>query len=1187
MGCLYKYGNKEYTENEFKLFLSSGEFQRLVKDGDIKLPGLEQFYQLNPTQQSVIDVITSMNDSVKENDSTTYLVNDRPVRRVTSIIKARQKKKFGAAVDQATKDEWDKAAQTGTELHSYNQDIVNKITGKPSVVDITKLDPTQKKAYDNLDSYIRDLIEPKIKAGSVFIAETKIVDVERNMAGTVDLLEITSDGKINIYDYKTRSRKELHKIKLDEYSQQLKMYSDILEKTTGTSVEQRRIIPIRVVKDGKAIKIEIESQEPVALEKTGIEQLDELLDKLHSRLDYLQSISVTPSKRLAHKEKIETTSKAIKGIQLSKDVLGTINIATDEIEGLMSDLQDGTFDITSNLKEAHDILNLYKEFDKYIPDDLLDEELTDKIGQLIAHARLTERKLQKIEQDYLIQNGEKYGIIGTEGTKTTKDFLSPVKELGRWDRWVQGSSFSEHPILQTLRRAVEGVVLKVREGFITVRDQVKAKQKAMFDYLGDTSFDVMLQVDANGNKTGRLVDKVSNEYWIEVAKAKKDGNITWFQTNSVFNSERYAKDLDSYKKFLASNKKLENDVKNRLLTKWVAENNANWYKYHTAKESWYDPKWVEITSGKYKGTPVEDFYNYYRSTMKELMKDLPIETPYETFIPNLKADFLKRAANVGIGNALKAGFDFSFLEVLHEDPKYGKYDADNNPIDNIPLLYTEALNPNEKSYDLGLLLTVFAGTSLNHKNLSELEGLKEASLAFVRNQKEFLTTSTGEIKTTQSGQERQKSTTEISSHYGQLKDYVDVVFYGRRSSGEKISTFKNKYFDKVTAWAKGEEVVERDYSWNKMFDGVLNFTAIKALGFNFFAPITNYLSGEASSFMTGVNGLYFDTEHKTKALALLAANDEKAKLLIDKFKVKMGDFELDELKMLSTNMVKFGPTDLAFAGYHIGDYAVQNSNFIAMLLSGKHKIKWEDFDVVDGKLIERTLHSELETTMFRNKAMKVNKKIIGNMDQNDYASAKRYMLGRALMQFRNWLPAMFEDRWGRKRFDYDLEQWTEGRYRVGYKYILEHVVQPLLGKTKSRFLEWKTLTPEQKAAMRSNMLDLVMLVGVMVLLGAMRGDEDDDKTMMDRYSIRIMDRLLAELTFFSIPFTYDMFTDKYQILISPAAAVSTIEDISRVVKHTIGSLQADENADPARAISRLAPGINQIMKLEDVLTGVK
>lgn len=1187
MSCINTYKGQRLNDRQLKNLLADGEFERLVKSGAIKLPGLDQFYKLGNSQADVVEKLRKLNDLVVPNDGETYLLDGKPIRRVTSVIKAKQKKKFGAAADQATQDMWEEARATGEKLHLFNQNIVNRLTSAASVLDVDKLSPNEKLVYNHMDAYITDLISLKIKGGSIFLAETRIANPTKNLAGTIDLIEVTPDGKINIYDYKTRSRSELHKIKLDEYSQQLKMYADILESVLNTEVLQRRIVPIKISrKSDGSMNVDIKDQEPVALEKTGLEELDILLDKMYSRLDYLQSQSVPEGQRLAHKEKIDSVQKSIKSIQISKDLTQTIEIGLHDVETIISELNAGTFDLNTNLREAHDVLKLFKEFDRYIPDGFLSTELQAKVAMLITQARAAEKKLEKAEKEYLVANGGKYGIIGTEATKTRKDFLSPVKELGRWDRWIQGASFSEHPVIQTLRRAVEGKVIKTREEYVTIRDNAQIKQKAMFDHLGESTFEPLLQTYESGNKTGKLVDKVRPEYWSAAAKAKKDGDIKWFQENSFFDLDKYNRDLERYKQFVGKSNKLKPEGKSAVVAKWIKENQSNWYKYHSAREKWYDQKWLDITSGKYKGTPVEDFYNYYKETMNRLIENLPVEDIYDTFIPNLKAEFLERSANVGLGNAMKSMADMTFLEVLHDDPKFGKYDADNNPIDNIPVLFTNELSPKDKSYDLGLLLSAFASTSLNYQNLTELEALKEASLAFMRNQDEYITTSKDEVRISPSGQERKKANPSTTSHYGQLKDYVDTVFYGRRRSNEKTKTFKSGFLDRINSWAKGEETVtEREYAWSKLFDGVLQFTALKALGFNLFAPVTNYLSAESTSFMNGVGGLYFNTANKTEALKLLASNNEKAKLLIDKFAVKMGDFELNELNSLKTSAVKMGITDMSFIGFHLGDYTVQNSNFIAMLLSDKHEVKWSDYEVVDGKLHQKTTISELDQIKFRNKAMKVNKKIMGNMDKNDYASIKRYALGRALMQFRNWLPAMFEERWGRKRFDYDLEMWTEGRYKVGWRYMVEHVLKPMFTDTKNKLLEWKNLTDQEKAALKSNIFDLVVITGTITLLGALRADDNEDRSMMSRYSIRVIDRLLAELTFFALPVTSDMWADKYQIIISPAASVSTLEDLGRIFTHSIRAVQGDEEADPARAVKRMVPGINQVQKLDEILSG--
>jgi hypothetical protein len=278
MACKFIYKGKEYSEAEFKGVLINGEFQRLAKNGDVKLPGLDQFYQQSNTQANVLQKLKSLHESVLPNDESTYMVGGKPIRRVTSVIKARQRKKFGAAVDKATLDIWEEARATGDKIHLFNQDIVNKLTNQPRALDLAKLSANELEVYKHLEAYITDLISLKIKGGSVFMAEVRIADPTKNLAGTVDLIEVLPNGQINIYDYKTRSKENLNKIKLDEYSQQLKSYSDILESVLNTDVLQRRIVPIKISrKSDGSLNVDIKSQEPVALEKTGLEEHDILI----------------------------------------------------------------------------------------------------------------------------------------------------------------------------------------------------------------------------------------------------------------------------------------------------------------------------------------------------------------------------------------------------------------------------------------------------------------------------------------------------------------------------------------------------------------------------------------------------------------------------------------------------------------------------------------------------------------------------------------------------------------------------------------------------------------------------------------------------------------------------------------------------------------------------------------------
>jgi len=53
----------------------------------------------------------------------------------------------------------------------------------------------------------------------------------------------------------------------------------------------------------------------------------------------------------------------------------------------------------------------------------------------------------------------------------------------------------------------------------------------------------------------------------------------------------------------------------------------------------------------------------------------------------------------------------------------------------------------------------------------------------------------------------------------------------------------------------------------------------------------------------------------------------------------------------------------------------------------------------------------------------------GNTNSDDINNIKRTVLGQALMQFRNWIPRMADERFGNLRYTGDLQTWEEGKYR--------------------------------------------------------------------------------------------------------------------------------------------------------------
>jgi hypothetical protein len=127
---------------------------------------------------------------------------------------------------------------------------------------------------------------------------------------------------------------------------------------------------------------------------------------------------------------------------------------------------------------------------------------------------------------------------------------------------------------------------------------------------------------------------------------------------------------------------------------------------------------------------------------------------------------------------------------------------------------------------------------------------------------------------------------------------------------------------------------------------------------------------------------------------------------------------------------------------------------------------------------------------------------------------------------------------------------------------------------------------EDVYAVKANLVELFMIVGVFLLLKALgTGDDDDEQTAFEKYIIRTGNRTLSELSFFMWP------GSAMQILISPAAAVSSLQDLGKLISHTTneiyGNIKGDneltERAKPMRQVRKLFPIVNQVQRIEENL----
>lgn len=182
---------------------------------------------------------------------------------------------------------------------------------------------------------------------------------------------------------------------------------------------------------------------------------------------------------------------------------------------------------------------------------------------------------------------------------------------------------------------------------------------------------------------------------------------------------------------------------------------------------------------------------------------------------------------------------------------------------------------------------------------------------------------------------------------------------------------------------------------------------------------------------------------------------------------------------------------------------------------------------------------------------KQNSQIIGNMSQRDKMGLKNYALGQAASQYRNWMPALLQQRFGSAEMDNDLNRLNWGKVRTTFNALVnkdiismtkslffdindialgrirskyEELLQDHLDKggVESSFETYENFVEYYIANVRSTLKELSVLLSLAMLFSALASamgwdDDDKKKSGAQKTSYKVYSKLMSELTFFYSP----------------------------------------------------------------------
>lgn len=418
-----------------------------------------------------------------------------------------------------------------------------------------------------------------------------------------------------------------------------------------------------------------------------------------------------------------------------------------------------------------------------------------------------------------------------------------------------------------------------------------------------------------------------------------------------------------------------------------------------------------------------------------------------------------------------------------------------------------------------------------------------------------------------------------------------------------------------------KELGGKQLVWGKIGDRFLEITQIKGMGYNLTAGIANVGFGMLSNLTWSASNKDFSGKDLLDAMGIIMrsfAVDKNGKRnykvanLIKFFDVL---FEVTEIeygsesnKRARTESKEFNFIANRLHPFEIQrstEYIVQGMSLVAQMLHQKitvvekatgNKIEISLFDAFDSEAKwndKYEVNKEWDpagknnkVTKFMNKAIQVNKILHGNYDPNSPVLAKKYLIGRGLMQFRSWMPYGFYQRYATEHYDRQLGRKFKGRYRTMYDIGLAKSIKGLVGQiimneelAYGKKGEESRLSDIDIANLKMNLRELQILIafmamGTMLKMGLKDLDDDDPTRAVGYVLMNQLYRVEQDIWFYLSPGTFE------EIVKNPLPVLKTIQDIDRVREATFDFI-TDEEYEAERVhekVGKALPLSNQVIK---------
>lgn len=1149
---------KEITESSYlqnpdiaKQRFALGDAADSLTDYEVK-EDIDEVNTSNMTTADIADLITKESDNQELSEDETHYVNQTTHQkslRVTKVISASSHEAFdedspwllpstniGTGIDEFIRDFLSDKIVYDEDSKSYR--VVDSDDNTKSYA-LEEVYPNA--SNEDLNKFAEQLSsfkqEQKDKGITLISRDVTINGVitsldssnkphKISVVGTLDLLGYDDEGNWYVYDIKTY-RSDIDDLKKAKYDKQINLYRMFLEQKYGIKVKEMGVLPVKVSYDtpaaaGGTVKYDLSHRKHQ--EYDGREGNQLLVDGQEFKGAQPQMQKLMPVEK--------------KNFKINYRDLG--GESSENIEHMLATL-DSVDRLYLQLKRLFDEKSR-TYFTNFIKSYIGENVLVRQSGTLTHTAQ---ERMQLVNVESILD--------------------SAPKDVSWIQRWLTSAADNPDTFIQTYAKIVSDQKHKQRLTVIEKSNEILAFAKK-YEKLGIKDYAWMFEAD-------------------------KQHYIRHFEVDG----KDYSHDESAYQQALRDYTKQLNEIygefpevgsqafkeKQEALNQWLGDNNvvivtgtgtAQAGHTYDIKKRIPNP---ELYPSKYSSLSSlqKQFLDEFLALKNELDQLLPPGTTTVTNTIKIRQSWVERAKGIGSTTTVQdyvESVKSHFFRAYDDDLTYTKnlQYFSGKPVDSLPIYYLHAKNAHDITTDVIGSLITYADMAYGYYYMNEVVNQLEIG-RYMAQQRKIQKREAGKPVGEEFSYRDSHSVTPIyegadSGFLSMLDDFMESKVY-------------RQYF-KDAGVIPGTKV-----DTNKIASFVLKIGSMTQLGFNALAGLSNASTGIGMQNIEAVAGEFFSAKELSKAdwifmkssldfLGDIGQRTKKSKLALfgQMFDVRQ-DFSknVKGKDYLTKNILLrvFGP-NLQYIFQDIGDHWLYNRSAIAIALkhklldgSGKEISLWDALEVVPidpdvpeagNQLVFKEGVTNLDGTNVTTKDITqiaqrmtyVNQHCFGIYNNEDAIAARRIILGRFMMQYRDWLPAQYRYRFGSMTTNFykGENQVVEGYYRTLLKFCHSCFLE-LKDGSFNLAATWNNLEDFQKKNIRRAIYEMFQVICLYILKGLLSGKKKDDDEkpsyvkQLLRYTVIRASVEQGALVPFSAPI------ELLKIAQSPMAATNVASDV--------------------------------------------